>query len=123
MPRFIHSDNIQPGMANQRLETVEEKHTVSPTGTPVLSTPMMISWMEVTSLEMVQPLLPPGFTSVGYEVQVKHKAPAGLGSEVTVSSRLLEVEERKLLFEVRAQEGERLIGEGLHRRTIVPMSK
>ena len=116
-------DGVTPGMNDQRILTVEEEHTVCPTGTSVLSTPTMIDWMEVTCVNLVGPFLPDGFATVGYEVQVKHKAPALLGSEVTVSSKLLEADGRKLLFEVSVTEGEKLIGEGLHRRTIVSRSK
>ena len=45
-----------------------------------------------------------------------------MGSKILVSSEVLEVDGRKLLFEVRVQEGEKVIGEGLHRRTIIPTS-
>ena len=120
MERF---DEIKPGMSNERVLMVEKEHTVSPTGTPVLSTPMMIAFMELNSAKLVGPLLPPDFTTVGYEVHVKHKAPARLGAEVKVCSKVLEADGRKLLFEVRVNEGEKLIGEGLHRRTIVPVQK
>ena len=116
-------DGITPGMTDQRVLTVAEEHTVCPTGTSVLSTPMMLAWMEVTSVNLVQPFLPAGFATVGYEVQVKHKTPALVGSELTVSSKFLEADGRKLLFEVKVTEGEKIIGEGLHRRTIVPREK
>ncbi len=116
-------DGMTPGMTDQRVLTVEEEHTVSPAGTSVLSTPMMIAWMELTSADLVRPFLPAGFATVGYEVQVKHKTPALPGSELTVSSKLLEADGRKLLFEVQVKEGERIIGMGLHRRTIVPRSR
>ncbi len=115
-------DGITPGMNDQRVLTVEEEHTVSPTGTSVLSTPTMIGWMEVTCANLVQPFLSDAFATVGYEVHIKHKAPAFVGSELTVSSKLLEADGRKLLFEVQAEEGEKIIGRGLHRRTIVPTS-
>jgi predicted thioesterase len=36
-----------------------------------------------------------------------------------VWGKVLEAEGRKLLFEVRVTDGEKIIGEGLHRRTIV----
>ncbi|MFQ5918208.1 MAG: thioesterase family protein [Candidatus Binatia bacterium] len=115
-------DRITPGITDQRPVTVKKEHVVSPTGTAVLSTPMMIAWMELTSADLVRPFLPVGFATVGYEVQVKHKAAALLGSELTVSSKLLEADGRKLLFEVQVTEGEKIIGTGLHRRTIVPKS-
>jgi fluoroacetyl-CoA thioesterase len=113
--------DIQPGLIAGRTVMVVESMTVAHPGTPVLSTPMMISLMESVANDLVQPLLPSGFVTVGYEVHVKHKAPAFLGSEVSVYGKLLKVEERKLLFEVRVLQGGKVIGEGLHRRTIIPM--
>lgn len=113
---------LKSGITRERDLKVEEKHSVSPTGTPVLSTPMMISLMEIISAELVQPFLFSGYSTVGYEVQVKHKAPAILGSDIKVWAKLLEAEGRKLLFKVRVTDQTTLIGEGLHRRTIVPRS-
>ena len=52
-------DGITPGITDQRVLTVEEEHTVSPAGTSVLSTPMMIAWMEITSADLVRPFFPP----------------------------------------------------------------
>ena len=63
MDRF---DGITPGITDQRVLTVEEEHTVAPAGTSVLSTPMMIAWMEITSADLVRPFLPAGFATVGY---------------------------------------------------------
>lgn len=115
-------DNIKVGMNSQRRVTVEKEHTTSHTKVAILSTPRMIALMESVSSSLVQPLLPSDFTTVGFEVHVKHKAPSELGSKILVSSEVLEVDGRKLLFEVRVQEGEKVIGEGLHRRTIIPTS-
>jgi fluoroacetyl-CoA thioesterase len=113
-------DDIRPGMIAQHRVTVAERHTITHTKVPVLSTPMMISLMERVCKDLVQPLLPSGFITVGYEVHVKHKAAAPLGTEVNVSCKLLEADGRKLLFEVRVTVGDKIIGEGTHRRTIVP---
>lgn len=111
--------NIEVGMSSQRSVVVEEKHTVSHTKSAILSTPKMIALMENVSASLVQPLLPSGFVTVGFEVNIRHKAPSKLGSEIVVSSEVLEVDGRKLLFEVQVQQGEITIGEGLHRRTII----
>ena len=116
-------DEIRPGMTREHLFTVEEKHAVSPAGIQVLSTPMMIRHMELNSANLIRPLLPADLVSVGYEVHIRHKAPALLGAQITVWSKLVKIDGRKLLFEVRVTEGEKLIGEGTHRRTIVPMHK
>lgn len=113
---------IKPGMQAERLYTIENWLTVSHTKVPVLGTPMMIGLMEVVSKDLVQPLLPDGHTTVGYEVNVKHKAPAFVGDRIKVWSKLLEADGRKLLYEVRVTLGEKVIGEGLHRRTIIQIS-
>lgn len=120
MPNF---DEIKPGIANERVFTVEENLTVSHTKVPVLGTPMMIGLMELVSKDLVQPLLPSGHTTVGYEVNVKHKAPAFVGDKIKVWSKLLEADGRKLLYEVRVTHGDKVIGEGLHRRTVIQVSE
>lgn len=114
-------DNIKAGMTNERIVVVEENLTVTHTKVRVLGTPMMIGLMEQVSWDMVQPLLPPGYTSVGYEVNIKHKAAALVGAQIKVWCKLLEADGRKLQFEVRVTEQDKVIGEGLHRRTIIKL--
>ena len=116
-------ENIEVGMASQRSVVVEEKHTVSHTNSAILSTPKMIGLMENVSSSLVQPLLPSGFVTVGFEVNIRHKSPSKIGSEIIVSSKVLEVDGRRLLFEVQVQQGEVTIGEGLHRRTIIAIQR
>ncbi len=116
-------DNIKAGLNVQKMFTVDEKMTVSHLNTPVLSTPMMIGLMETVCKDLTQPLLPSGYTTVGYEVHVRHKSRAHTGSQIRVWAKLLEADGRKLLFEVRVSEGQRTVGEGLHRRTIVPVAE
>ncbi len=116
-------DNIKPGLSEERALVVEASHSVSHTGKPVLSTPMMISLMESVAMHLVQPFLPPGYTTVGYEVNVKHKEPAPVGTRIRVYSKLLEADGRKLLFAVRVIGQENVIGEGLHRRTIIQIAE
>jgi fluoroacetyl-CoA thioesterase len=116
-------ESIKPGLTAECTVTVNEKLVVTHTKAPVLSTPMMISLMEGVAKDLIQSLLPPGFTTVGYEVHIKHKAAALMGARVKSWCRLLEADGRKLLFEVRVTEGDRIIGEGQHRRTIIPYTE
>ena len=110
------------GIEGHREEVVDERLTTRHVGGPGLfATPAMIGLMEQTCHKSVEPHLPPGTTTVGYEVHVKHLAPAAPGSTVVVETRLEEVrDERKLLFSVSCRQGDKLIGEGTHRRTVVP---
>lgn len=91
-------------------------------GAGVFATPMMIMLMEQAAHAAVEPVLPPGHTTVGYEVCVRHRAPAREGEAVVVNVHLDEVTGNKLLFtvECRKDGGETLLGTGTHRRAIVP---
>ena len=93
-------------------------HHVGGKGT--FATPAMIGLMELTSHRSVERLLPPGHTTVGYEVHVRHLAPTATGHTITVTSRLIEVKGNRLHFEVECREGETLVGTGIHKRAIVP---
>jgi fluoroacetyl-CoA thioesterase len=112
---------IQAGLEG-RLERVVEGDLITRHvgGAGIFSTPAMIGLMEITSHRSVEPLLPKGHTTVGYEVHVRHLAPAPPGSTVLVSTRLAEVKGNKLYFEVECRQGETLIGSGTHKRAIVP---
>lgn len=116
-------EKITPGLTSERSVTIEMAHAATHTKTPVLSTPMMIGMMEGVSKDLVDVLLPSGFITVGYEVHVKHKAAVPVGGVVKVSCKVLEVDGRRLLFEVRVAEGDKIVGEGQHRRTIIPYSE
>ena len=81
----------------------------------------MISLMELACHEAVRGALPEGHTSVGFEVHVRHVAPARLGEIVVATGTLLETNGRKLTFSVECRSGELLVGEGSHRRAVIPL--
>ena len=91
---------------------------------PMYSTPAMVGHFEGLCLKMLVPFLDPGENSVGYRVDVKHVAPTAIGMKVTVKGRIKEVEGRKVLFEVEAyNESGTKIGEGIHERRVIDMSR
>jgi fluoroacetyl-CoA thioesterase len=93
-------------------------------GVKVLSTPGMIAVMERNSAVLALQHLPEGAATVGFEVCVKHVAPAAEGARCTVRSTLHEiVDGRKLRFEVEVTDGERTIGVGTHERRVIEVGK
>lgn len=91
-------------------------------GAGMFATPMMIMLMEQVAHAAVEPSLPAGHTTVGYEVCVRHRAPAGEGETVVVTARLDEVTGNRLLYTVECTKGGdgTVLGTGTHRRAIVP---
>ena len=79
----------------------------------------MVMLMEQASYQAVLRLLHPDQTVVGYEVNVKHLAPADAGSVVSARSVLTDVSGNKLRFEVTVHHGDLLLGTAEHKMAIV----
>ena len=86
---------------------------------PKFSTPSMIQLMEQASMQGVVAHLSPGETTVGFEVNVRHLAPADIGDTIVATAELTEVDRNRLTFRVEAFHGDRKIGEGTHRRAVI----
>ncbi len=118
--------DVKPGMTGRKEVTVTRDLTVGAhvEGMPdVYATPMMIMAMEVASGSAVRSHLPPGWVTVGSEVNIRHLAPTPVGRTVVATARVLEVEGRSVLFAVEAHDSERKIGEGTHRRGAVNLER
>jgi fluoroacetyl-CoA thioesterase len=119
-------DMVAIGLTAERSVTVTEELTVAHfvDGMPkVYATPMMILLMEMASGAAIAPHLPPGFVSVGMEVNVRHLAATPVGRVVRAVARVAKVEAKSVLFAVEAFDGDRKIGDGTHRRGIVDTAK
>jgi predicted thioesterase len=113
---------ITPSLTAERTETVERHMTVGHfvPGMPfVYATPMMILLMEMTSGDAINPYLPQGFASVGMEVNIRHLAATPVGRMVRATAKVIEVDGRRVNFEVVVYDGDRKIGEGTHRRGVI----
>ena len=115
--------SLEPGIERTDEFVVEDRLLTDVGGTigaSVLSTPGMIGMMERTAAALSFESLPEGKATVGFEVCVKHVAPAAEGQTCTARAKLRDVEdERKLRFDVEVKEGERTIGVGTHERRVI----
>jgi fluoroacetyl-CoA thioesterase len=90
-------------------------------GENVFSTPSMIAEMEETCRLMLKGkfLQDEGWDSVGTLVNVRHLKATPVGAEVLLKAKVVEVNDRKVTFEVDAMDKIEKIGEGIHERTII----
>jgi predicted thioesterase len=105
---------------------VTEREAISfmgPGVVPVLSTPALLAWMELTSRDNAGPLLAPGEDTVGVSVDMKHLAATPVGMRVRIVSRLSAVEGRIYTFEIEAFDDLDKIGEARHQRASVLVAK
>jgi fluoroacetyl-CoA thioesterase len=101
----------------------EAIHFMGSGAPPVLSTPSLVNWMELTSRDNAASLLSPGDDTVGLSVHIKHLAATPVGMEVKIISRLTEVEGRVYSFEIEAFDSVDKIGEATHKRASVNVAK
>ncbi len=89
----------------------------------VFATPAMVSLMEECCWKMIQPELEEGLGSVGSRVNISHVAPSAIGATILCEATLLEIDGRKLTFEVMCSDENGLIGMGTHERYIINNEK
>jgi len=117
---------LKPGIEAQKAETVPDKNTAAAWGSggiAVYATPAMIALMEGAAFSAVGSILPPGWSTVGTELNIKHIAASPLGMKVYAKAELLNIDGRALSFKVEAFDEAGKIGEGTHNRFIIEVEK
>jgi predicted thioesterase len=114
---------VRIGATKERSITVNSNQTTSFLweGENVLSTPSMIMEMEETCRLLLkeQFVRDPEWDSVGTIVDVRHLAATPVGAKVYLSAKVVEVEGRRVMFEVEARDRLEKVGEGRHERFII----
>lgn len=117
---------MKVGIKNQIKKTVVEELTAKVMGSgrlDVFATPAMVAMMEEAAHTSVEAELEEGQGTVGTCMTVSHLAATPVGMEVTCESELVEVDGRKLVFEIKAMDEAGLIGEARHERFIIENEK
>jgi len=83
----------------------------------------MVGHMEAVCAEMVLPHLGEGEQTVGIGMQFSHIAATPLGMKVRFNAKLVEVDGRKLVFEVEGFDEADKIGKATHQRFIINAEK
>jgi len=88
-------------------------------GVRVLSTPSLVMLLEQAAQRAIAPCLTPEQISVGSRVEVQHLAATPAGHEVVARARLAQVDGRRLVFEVEADDPFEPIAAGMHERYVL----
>ena len=114
------------GLTHSEEIVVEHKDTAAVYGSgalEVFATPAMIAMMEMTSLKCVTEKIGEENTTVGIAVNIKHLKASPVGHTIRCDAKVIEVDRKRLVFEVKCFDGEELIGEGTHERFVVNSAK
>ena len=119
-------NELAPGLTAELTHIVTDSDTASQWGSglvPVFSTPSLVGLMESTAVKALSGSLPPGQTTVGGHIDVRHLAATPIGMQVRVRAELTGVQGRKLFFKIQAWDTLELIGEAEHERFVVDEAK
>jgi fluoroacetyl-CoA thioesterase len=90
----------------------------------VFATGFLVGFLEWACIQAVNPHLDwPAEQTVGTHIDVSHVAATPAGFDVTAKVKLIEVNGRRLLFEVEAHDGVEMISKGKHERFIINKDK
>ncbi len=119
-------EKISVGLKNSAESIVTESDTAKSVGSgslQVLATPKMLALIEKAASDLVEKNLPDNFTSVGILLNVSHDAPTPVGMKISASAEIVEIDGRKIIFEVSASDDVSKIAHGRHERFIVEREK
>ncbi|MBR6830804.1 MAG: thioesterase family protein [Tidjanibacter sp.] len=113
---------LKTGLTASSVEQVTENKCAVNVGSGdlmVYATPSMAALMENAAMKAVSEALPEGSTTVGSLISTSHMKPTPVGATVTAKAELVQVEGRKLVFKIFAEDQNGPIGEGEHVRFVV----
>ncbi len=118
---------LKPGVSDeQTITTTSEMGIVhlGPDAPSMYSTPAMVALIEGTCVRLLSRYVDAGEQSVGYRIDIRHLAPTPVGKQVTAKVALREVNGRRYIFDVECwnEDGVK-IGEGLHERALIDISR
>ncbi len=114
---------LEKGLFFEQQKIVEVSDTALAVGSgslPVFATPVMITFMENTATKVIASCLNEGETSVGTSIDVKHLKATAVGGLVFCKATLIEVADRKLIFEIIVENSQKeVVGTASHTRFLV----
>jgi predicted thioesterase len=113
---------LHPGLNAEVEIRVSDTETAAHLGSGlvlVYATPALVALIENAAVCALEGHLPPGHTSVGGQIDLRHLAATPVGMQVRARAELLEVHGRKLVFHAQAWDEVERIGEASHVRFIV----
>jgi fluoroacetyl-CoA thioesterase len=118
---YVHKFRVPQSKTVPALYPESEEFVAMP---EVFATGFMVGLLEWACIKAVKPHLDwPSEQTVGTHIDVSHLAATPPGLEVTANVKLVEVDGRRLVFEVEAHDGVDLISRGTHERFIINKEK
>lgn len=113
---------LKIGMKAEKSELVTENNTAATVGSgslPVYATPAMIALIEQTAVKLLDGQLEERLTTVGTRLDIAHTSATPIGLSANCVCELVEIDRKRLVFDVKVSDASGMIGKGIHERFIV----
>lgn len=119
--RYEHSFTLPASKTVPALYPEADEFRVMP---EVFATGFMVGFLEWACIKCINPHIDwPSEQTVGTHVDVSHLAATPPGLVVTAKVELVEIDGRRLVFQVEANDGKDVISQGRHERFIINKAK
>jgi fluoroacetyl-CoA thioesterase len=118
--------SIEVGMRTSWQRQVEEDMTADRWGNKgvmVLATPSLVGLLEGTAVRAIADRLEPGWSTVGTHIDLRHLKATRVGDTLTLTAEVTEVDGRRVVFRVKAEDSEGVAGEGTHERVLIDLER
>ena len=116
-------DTLKLGMKDTLEWEVTERLTTTRGEFKVFSTPSMCLLAEMASHKLAAPHLKAGQGQVGLTINIRHMAPTPLGKMVRAETELVEIDRRRLKFQVQIFDDVEQVGDVTHERFVIDVDK
>ncbi|MEG0912930.1 MAG: thioesterase family protein [Oscillospiraceae bacterium] len=110
------------GMKNEVARAVDGTNTAKAMGSgalDVFATPAMVALMEYTAYKSVEPFLEENQGTVGAMIEARHLSATPVGMAVVCKSELIEIDRKRLRFEIEVSDSAGVVGTAVHDRFII----
>lgn len=119
--KYEHKFLLPPSKTVPALYPEAEEFLAMP---EVFATGFMVGFLEWACIKCINPHIDwPREMTLGTHIDVSHQAATPPGLEVTATVELIEVDGRRLVFQVEAHDGVEVISKGRHERFVVNREK
>lgn len=116
-------EDITIGNSATLVKKIELQDCTERGGFHIFATPDLVLLLELTAIQALAPYLPETQSTVGTRVDVAHTAATVLGQTVTCTATVTEIDRRRVVLEITANDGVDDIVAGTHERFIVDLDK
>jgi fluoroacetyl-CoA thioesterase len=117
--------SLAKGLSTTKRFTVDRDRTISFMGEEmrVYATPSMVRDVEHTCLDFLKQHLDEGENSVGARVEIDHLGPTLLDMPVDVIATIVDIDGRRVTFEVEVKDAIETVGKARHVRFVVDLAR